>query len=143
MQVGVDARAVNPFPDERIVGKRLAAVIGPKDLLRGKVLDATAAHDLRQRAGVPEHIGQPEDLALDAELVAEEAFAVEELADQALAAGDVGIGLDPHTAFGDELPGLDRTLDAPVQVGVVVFDHPVEMGLALQEAVLRVFCHQR
>ncbi len=143
VQVDVDLGAVDALPDEGVVGEGIAAVVGPEDLLRGEVLDAAAAHDLRQRAGVAEDVGQPQQLAVDAELLLEEALAVDELADQALAAGDVGVGLDPRRPLRDELARRRGLLDPRVDVGVALLQHPVEVRLALQELELGVLGHQR
>ncbi len=107
-----------------------------------KPTHAAAFQDLRQRAGIAEHVRQPEHPAVDAELVLEELLAVHELADQALAAGDVGIGLDPHAAIGDDVARLDRGFKALVQLGVVLLEHPVQVRLALQELELGVFVDQ-
>jgi len=96
--------AVHALPDELVVGEGVCRVVLPHDLLRAEVLQPAALHDLGQRRGIAEHIGFPEDLAVDAELVLEEALAVDELADETLAGGDVRVRLDPRRAFGNHVP---------------------------------------
>ena len=59
-------------------------------------------HQLRQRRGVAERVRQPDLLGLDPVLVQEEPLAVHELPGQRLAAGHVGVGLDPHAADRDD-----------------------------------------
>ena len=143
VDVGIHLRAVDPFPGEGVVGKRIAVVIDPEQLLRGEVSNAAAAHDLWQRCGVAENIRQPEQLALHTELLAEEAFAVDELTDQALAAGNVGVWLHPRAALRDPLAARNRLLDAPVKRRVAILHHLVKVWLALQKAIFRVLVHQR
>ena len=65
------------------------------------------------------------------ELVAEEALAVDELANERLAARHVRVGFDPHAAFGQELARLYGVADALIERGVVVLDHPIEVGAGL------------
>ena len=143
VQVDEDLGTIDALPDEGIVGEGIAAVVRPEDLLRGEILDAAAAHNLRHRARIAEDIGQPQQFAVHTKLVLEEAFAVDKLADQRLAAGDVGVRLDPRAAFGDVLPGLHGILDARVDVGITLLQHPEEVRLTLQELVLRILRHQR
>jgi hypothetical protein len=142
-EVDDDLRAVDAFPRERVVRERVAAVVVPEDLGRGEVLRPAAAHHLRQRARVAEDVRQPEHLVFQAELLADEALAVEKLPDQALAAGDVRVHLDPRAAFDHDAARLHGLLHARVELRVVPLHHVVEFRLALQEAVVGVLLHQR
>ena len=63
-----------------------------------KRVDAALAHDLRQLAVVAEHVGVPELAAAAAEALLEVALAVQELAQERLAGGDVAVRLDPRPA---------------------------------------------
>ena len=135
-------RAVDSLPAEGVVGERIATVVVPEYLRSGEVLHPAATHDLRHCARVAEHVRQPQHLAVDAQFLLEEPLAVDELADQALAAGHVRIRLDPHAALSDDAAGADGLLDAPVEVGVALPQDGVEERLALEEPVLRVFVHE-
>ena len=64
-----------------MIGELLAAVVAPEDLLGDQVLDAAVLQDLRQRRRVAKGVGQPQDLAVDAQLLPE-------------------LGGDEQTAFG-------------------------------------------
>ena len=140
-EVRQQAAAVEAFPPERRV--REAVRVVPRQLLRDERAHAGARGDLRQRGGVAEDVGDPQLVALDAELLQEEAGAERDLTDECLAARDVRVGLDPHAA--DRLPSSFG--DAPFDAfpdGRVVLLHPLVLrGLAAHEAVLRVGVHQR
>ena len=105
-----------PCQRERVVRRRVEAV--PGQLLGQEAVDAGAAHDLRQLAVVAEHVGVPELAAAAAELALEEALAVQELAHERLARGQVAVGLDPGAADRHPLAGLDVAADPLVEVGV-------------------------
>ena len=104
-EVREDPRAVDAFPVEGVMRELVRLV--PRDLLREEPPRARQRDELRQGGGVPERVGQPDLLGLDAELVGEEPLAIGELPRQRLAAGHVRVGLDPHTADRNELAGLD------------------------------------
>ena len=114
-QLGQDLAAVEALPGEDAVGELVAAVVGPVDFRRGEVFHAAASHNLRHLPGIAEHIRQPKQLALDAKLLAEEPLAVDELANQRLAAGDIRVRLDPGGAVGDDRAVGDSLLDPLVQ----------------------------
>ena len=77
--------------------------------------------DLGQAARVPERVGQPADVgAVHAELPLEELAALDELADEGLAARHVRVGLDPHAADGQEPALLHVGADAREEVGRVL-----------------------
>ena len=73
-EVGEDGRSVDAAPPERVVRELVVDV--PGELLREEVAHACAPEDLRQVARVAEHVGEPQVLHIDAELVAEEVLAV-------------------------------------------------------------------
>ena len=138
-----NSRAVDPFPPEGVIGERVAAAISPGNLLGSKTYHSAALEDLRQRAGITEHIRQPQHARIHAQLVTVELLPVHHLPDQRFAAAHVGVGLNPHSAIGNQPPSLDLGLIALIQLRVQRFHHHIQMRLALQEAVLRVLVKQR
>ena len=138
--MGEDAAAVDALPPERVV--REAVDLAPRHLLGQEPGDPGLAQDLRQRGAVAEHVWQPQVGGLPAELLDEEALAVDDLAHQGLARRDVAVGLHPHAADRLELAAFDLLPDALVEAGVTVLDPRVLLGLGAGEAVLRVLVHQ-
>ena len=132
--------AVDAAPDEGVVGDLVDLV--PGQLGGHEIVDAAALHDLRQGAGIAEHVRQPEDAAVYAELILEKALAVHELPDEGLAGGEVGVGLHPHAAFGLPAALGHALLHARVHLGVALAQEVVEHALAGHEAVVRVLVHQ-
>ena len=111
----------------------------PGELLGREVVHSRFLQDLGQRSGVAEHIRQPQIAHVDAELLAEETLALEDLAHQRLAAGDVGVGLHPHAALRLDAARLHLRDDLRPQRRVVLF-HPEEvLRLARAEDVIGVF----
>ena len=84
-QMGQNLRTVDAAPAEGVVGYLVKLV--PCQLGGHEVFDAAFLHDLGQRAGIAEHVRQPEDTVLHAELFPEEALAVKKLPHQTFAAG--------------------------------------------------------
>ena len=120
-KMGEHPRAVDALPQEAVVGEDVVLV--PGQLLGEEPSNAAALHDLGERRGIAEDIGQPHVLGLDAELLPMELLAVEDLADERFARGDVAVGLDPHAA-GRLEPALgDPRLHPIPQIGIVV-THP-------------------
>ena len=140
-EVGEQPGAVDALPVEGVVRHPVDLV--PGDLLGQEPLAARGLHDLRQRRRVPEGVGEPCFLAVDAELGQEEALAFEELAGHGLATGHVGVRLDPHAAHGDKLAGLDLLPDAAEQLRVRFLDPGELLGAGAGEHELRVLIHQR
>ena len=97
-EVREHGRAVDADPAERVVLRRRVAV--PRQLLGEEAGHARAAHELRQLAVVAEHVGVPEHGRAAPELAREEALAVQELAHERLARGQVAVRLDPAAADG-------------------------------------------
>ena len=142
VEMAEHAAAVDPLPPERVVGEHLAAIVVPEDFLRREMADAAALHDLRQGAGIAEHIREPEHFAGGAQLLLKEFQAMQELPDQRLAAGNISIRLNPHAAFRNDTAAAHRLLHAAVDFRIALAHHPVKMRLALQEFVFRIFLHE-
>ena len=98
---------------------------------------------LRQGSAVAEHIRLPQRHRLLAELLAEEALAVEDLPDQRLAAGDVDVGFDPHRPLHLPAPFGDTVLDPFVERGVVLLDPCILLRLAGAENVVGIALQHR
>ena len=99
-------------------------------------------HDLGQGRRVAEHVGQPDVVGLQAELLEVEALPVDDLAHQRLARGDVAVGLHPHAAGRFDATLGDAHLHALPQVRVVVAHPGQVLGLGDDEAVLGVAVHE-
>src|SRR5437764_1767556 len=91
---------------------------------------------LRQGPAVAEHIRLPQAHRLLAELLTEEAPAVEDLPDQRLAAGDVDVGFDPHRPLHLPAPFGDTLLDALVERGIVALNPVILLRLARAENIV-------
>ena len=139
-EVGEHLAAVDPLPGERVVLGRVEAV--PRELLREEPRDARLAHELRELAGVAEDVGLPELRASPAELALEEALAVQELAGERLARGQVAVGLDPRPADRRPLAARDALADVVPERRVVLADPRVVLGLRGAEDVLGVLVHE-
>ena len=139
-QVGQNLGAVDAPPDEGVVGDAVDLI--PGQLGGHEVVDAGLAHDLGQGTGVAKDIGQPQDLVVLAEFLPEEPLAVEELTDQALAGGQIAVGLQPHAAF--RLPAAlgNALLDLLVELGIALLQEVVEHGLAGHELVVGELLHE-
>lgn len=101
-------------------------------------------HDIRQRRGEAEGVGEVEDVlgrAAFAEEALEFALAEQGLADERLGRRDVDIGFDPHRA--DRFPSAlgDALLDAVEQGGCVLLEVGVLLGLRADEGDARVVVH--
>ncbi len=142
VQMHEHAGAVNAFPVERVQREGIATVIDPKDLVGGEVVDATAAHDLWQASGIAKDIRQPEQLRIDAEFVLDEPLAIQELTDQALTAGEVGVRLHPHAPVHNPLPPCYGVLNPGVDLRMALLHPPVQVRLALQKLELWVLVHE-
>ena len=99
-------------------------------------------HDLRNGGRVAEDVGDPEVFDVDPELVHVEVFAVDELADQRLAAGHVAVGLDPHAALALPLAVGDGLLHPLVKLRVMILDELVVLGLGRAEDVAGITVNQ-
>ena len=140
--VGQHPAAVQTLPPEQVVGEGISLRILPQQLLGGKVGHLTFFQNLGQGGGEAEGIRHPGHPAVRTQLPAVPALAPHGLADQALAGGDVGVGLHPHGAIGIELALTDALLHPAVQVGIKGFQIFQNGGLTQQEPVFRVFLHQ-
>src|SRR5207237_10780399 len=91
------------------------------------------AEQLRQRPAIAEHIRLPQAHRLLAKFLAEKALAVQDLADQRLAARHIDVALDPHRTLHFPTPFGDALFHASVERGVVLFDPLVLLRLARAE----------
>jgi hypothetical protein len=82
-EMGEDPAPVDPLPYKGVV-LRLVGVV-PRELLGEEVVASCLSHELRQRAGVAEDVGEPELLRLVAELPHEIPLTVKELPRQRFA----------------------------------------------------------
>ena len=140
-EVGEHLRAVDPLPRERVVRRRVEAI--PRELLGEEAADPGAAHDLRELAVVAEHVRVPELAAAAAELALEESLALQELAHERLARGQVAVRFDPGAADRHPPAGLGVAEDALVEAGMPRADPVVLLGLRAREPELRVAVHVR
>ena len=139
-EVGEDPGAVEAFPPERVVGEPVLLV--PRQLLRHEACHPAGREHLWQAGRVAEHVGDPHLGAAPPEVLLEVALAVHDLADEALARGQVHVGLDPHPAGRHPLPALDLGGDAGEQVGLALLDPRVLLSLGADEPVIGVLVHQ-
>ena len=139
-EVREDAGAVEALPPERVVREAVGGV--PGDLLGEEPLRTRQRDELGQGGGVAERVGQPHLAGLDAELVEEEPLAVVQLPGEGLAAGHVGVGLDPHAAHGHEA-ALAHPVDHPgPDLGAVLLEPGELLGRGHGVDELGVVVHQ-
>ena len=100
-------------------------------------------HDLGQGGGIAEHVGQPDVVGLDPELLEVEALAVDDLADQRLARRNVAVRLHPHAPGRLEAASAIRAFSRAHRARVVVAHPGQVLGLGDGEAVLGITVHQR
>ena len=141
--VGQHPAAVQPLPPEHVVGEGLGLRILPQQLLRGEVWYLALAQDLRQRGAEAEGVRHPGHAAVRAQVLPEPTFPPDDLPDQALAGGNVGVRLDPHGALGQERTLRRLVHHPPEYLGVQRAQILDDGRLAHEEAVLRVLLHQR
>ncbi len=138
--MGEHPAAVDPLPPEGVVRKGVGLV--PGDLLGEEPVHPGEQRQLREGGGVAEGVRQPHPLALHAELLGEEALAVHQLTGQRLAAGQVAVRLDPHSADRRPLPGPCRLLHPPVDLRPAVPHPGVLLGLRAGEDEVGVLLRQ-
>ena len=132
--------AVDALPEEGVI--RDAVDLVPRELGGHEIVHAGLFHDLRQCAGIAEHIRQPQDFIILAEFLAEEALAVQELAHERLAGGQVAVGLEPHAAL--DLPAAlrDALLDLFVHLRIALLEEIVQNRLAGHELIAGKLVHE-
>ena len=138
--MGQDLGAVDTPPHHGVVGDLVDLV--PGQLGGHKVVDAALLHDLGQGAGVAEHVRQPQDAVVHAELVLEKPLAVDELAHQGLAGGQVAVGFQPHAALGLPASLLDPLLDPLIEGGIALLQEVVQHRLAGHKPVAGELLHE-
>ncbi len=138
--VAHNLRAIQGDPVEGGVGEVVDVV--PAQLLGQEAVHASEAAELRDLGRVSERVRQPEGLGAGAKVALEEALAVEELADEGLAAGHVGVVLDPAASDGVEAALGHLHLDAVPDGGVELLQPFVLLGLGAGKVELGVALHQ-
>ena len=139
-EIGVDLGAVDSFPQEGIVGHHVGIV--PADLGGDEPIHTALAEDLGQGGGIAEHVGQPQDVVIYAELFLEEALPVQDLSNKALTRAEVTVSLDPHGAIAFPSAVLDVLSDLLIQLGSLLLEVLIQEGLGGHELILRVLSHQ-
>src|SRR4051794_21939840 len=117
-----NACAIQPLPSERVV--REGGQEAPGNFLREEGSETGTAQQLRHLSRVAEGVRQPEGgvCGVEPELALEEQLAVEHLADQTLAAGQVGVRLHPAATDRDEATSRDCAAHAFEQLRVVLLE---------------------
>ncbi len=87
--VGQHARPVDPLPVKRVIRETVDQA--PRKFHRHEIFEPRQFHQLRQGTAVAEHIRQRQIFHPRPKLLLEKPFAVQQLAHEGFAAGDVGI----------------------------------------------------
>ena len=116
--------AVYALPAEGAV--RELVVLVPAELDGHEVLFAALFHDLRQRGGEAEHIGQPCEIGAHAEFLVEVLLPHRELSDQRLAGREIAVAFRPHPALYLYAPVVGGFLQPAEYLGLFLF-HPLEL----------------
>ena len=138
-QEGIHAGAVHAFPCKIVIRELIPFIIGPEYLLGNQIFYAAAAQDLRKGRRVAKGIRQPENLAVHTQFFLIITFSMNQLSDQRLAAGHVGIRLHPHGAVRNPLSCADRFLNPFKQLRIIFSAHFIGGRLALDEFIFRIF----
>ncbi len=138
-EMGEDPGSVDAFPEKGVVRKFIE--LAPGNLLGQEIIDPALAHDLGKRCRVTEDIGNPDVARFIAELLLEKPLAVEDLAHQRFARGEVAIGLDPHGTNRLPLTATHRFFDPLIDVRVMGLHPGILLGLRAAEDVLRILLH--
>ena len=139
-QVGQHFASVDAPPNEGVVGNLVELV--PGKLSGHKVINAGLLHDLGQCAGVAEHVREPQNLIVGAELLFEEPLAVEELPDQGFAGGQVAVCFQPHAALGLPAAFGHPGLNLLKELGIALLQEVVQNRLAGHELVAGELLHE-
>src|SRR6185312_14829122 len=140
-KMGEDFAAVEAAPEETVMRWRGEAI--PRELLRQEAIHAGFTHQLRQLAGIAEHVRIPEDARALAECLFEIALAVEKLSRQRFAGWEIAVRFNPAAADRDPLAGLDLGADPGKKIGIGFRDDGVLIGLRAGEFEVRIVVHQR
>ena len=138
--VGRHPAAVDPLPGEEVVGEEI--LLAPVELDGEEAGQPGPAQELRDAAGEAEDVGEPGDGRALAEPALEGALAVEELAHERFAAGDLAVRLNPGAADRLPPPLRDPLLDPGEEVWRVLLDPGVELRRRLVEGEIGVALHQ-
>ena len=139
-QVGQNLRPVDAPPHHGIVGHLVELV--PCQLRGHKVINTAFFHDLRQRSRVSEHVRQPKNPVVHAELFFKKALPVYKLSHQRLSGSQVAVGLQPHTAL--RLPALllNALLRLRVKLRITLFQKSIQLRLTGHKLIVGVLLHQ-
>ena len=137
--MGQDLGAVQTVPPEGVPGEAVGIVHG--ELIGGEIGDPRLHEELRQCGAVAEDIGQEAHLHIQAELLAEEPLAVEQLAHQGFAGGQIGVALDPEGAHHLDPLQADLLQDPFIEVRVVFLQPDIGGRLAEAEFIVREPVH--
>ena len=139
-EIGANRGPVNALPQKGVIGHPVLVV--PADLRGDKPFHAALAQNLRQRRGIAKDIRQPENPVLHPELPAEKTLAINHLAHQAFAAGQIAVGLHPHAPLTFPAPLADALPDLLIQCGGFLPQVLIQKGLGGHKAVFRIAPHQ-
>ena len=139
-EMGEHGGAVDSMPEEALVRETVELV--PCDFCGEEAVASGFPENLRERGGVAEGVGQPEIADVDAEFIAEEILAVEELAHDGFSAGEHAVRFDPHSALDFPASGGDGLADFFVETGVVFLDERIVLSRGGSENVFRIFVDQ-
>ena len=139
-EVGQHRGAVQATPVEGVVGQLVLVV--PAQLGGDEGVNLALFENLRQSGGVAEHVRQPQEGALFAELPLEKPGAIEELPHKGLPRGQVAVALHPHAAARLPAALLYPALYHLVELGVILADVLILLGLGVQKQVLGIALHQ-
>lgn len=114
----------------------------PAELLSEESRHTSQSANLRKLSRVAKRIRKPEGCASFTKSALEETLTIDELTDQRLSAGHVGIMLDPGSTYGLEGTLLDFALNAVKNRGIQLLQPLELLGLRCNETVLRVLLQQ-
>ena len=118
IQMAEHPAAIQAFPPEHIIREGLAFGILPHKLLGCKIGNLALFQNLGQRRAETEGIRHPGHFTIHAQLPAVPPLAPYHLANQTFAGGNMGIGFDPHSAFGAELALAHLFFYSIIHIGV-------------------------
>ena len=139
-KMGQDPCAVYSLPQESIIRHPVGFI--PADFCGHKVTDSTFFHNLGKRGGITEHIRQPQDLIIHAELLPEESFPIQELANQRLSGRQITVGLHKHAAFRFPSSLLYPALYLFIHFRSVLLHIQIQLRLTGHENEFRILTHQ-
>ena len=122
--------AINPFPPEQIIGKRLALGVCTQQLLCCKKINSASFHYLREGTCKTEGVRHPRHPTVHTEFFIKPALPVDKLPYQALPTRHVDIPFHPHRAVGDKPPLPHPLFHPQIQIGIILFHLRINLYLA-------------